>query len=99
MHIEKNVLYDDLKRRERESKERAIEAQMLDSMYQVRNQGPDISKQARSHSGQAAFSRVLHVKARQQATKQPSNVAAQATNSVHQGPLLLRSAVSASTST
>lgn len=46
MHIEKNVLYDDLKRRERESKERAIEAQMLDSMYQVRNQGPDISGSA-----------------------------------------------------
>lgn len=46
MHIEKNVLYDDLKRRERESKERAIEAQMLDSMYQVRNRGPDISGSA-----------------------------------------------------
>lgn len=95
MHIEKNVLYDDLKRRERESKERAIEAQMLDSMYQVRKfQGPDIdvSKQARSHSGQAACSRLPHGEGLQQATntcKQPRTVALlsprQAISSVHPG--------------
>jgi hypothetical protein len=34
-HIEKSILMDDVKRRERESKERAVEAQMLDSLYQV----------------------------------------------------------------
>lgn len=34
-HIEKNVLMDDVKRREREAKERASEANMLDSLYQV----------------------------------------------------------------
>lgn len=34
-HIEKSVLTDDVKRRDREAKERASEAQMLDSIYQV----------------------------------------------------------------
>ena len=34
-HIEKSVLMDDVKRREREAKERASEANMLDSLYQV----------------------------------------------------------------
>eukprot|EP00955_Chlamydomonas_euryale_P112889 366171-Chlamydomonas_euryale.AAC.1 len=35
-HIEKSTLLDDLKRREREAKERSAEANMLDTMYQVR---------------------------------------------------------------
>lgn len=70
MHIEKNVLYDDLKRRERESKERAIEAQMLDSMYQVRNQGlTSAAQQARSHSAQAACNWLPHGEGCKQATK------------------------------
>lgn len=35
-HIEKSTLLDDVKRREREAKERASEANMLDQLYQVR---------------------------------------------------------------
>jgi len=35
-HIEKSVITDDFKRRDREAKERASEAQMLNSLSQVR---------------------------------------------------------------
>ncbi len=37
-HIERNVLVDDMKRRDREAKDRKTEAQMLDSLYQVSKQ-------------------------------------------------------------
>lgn len=47
-HLEKNVLLDDLKRREREAKERAAEANMLDSLYTVRR--PDSSNSPSSTS-------------------------------------------------
>jgi hypothetical protein len=52
-HFEKSVMTDELKRREREAKERAVEAQMLDSLYQVSAAGMRQGSQACTHGARS----------------------------------------------